>query len=213
MSPNEEAESIKASNVIDMAMTFTAMIRLFEKDSKEKISDQLHKSFRQLSRVSNHQEYEQIHSEFCTWFAGRISTARKTFKNKREKPSRPASYGHAAKVFDISVKVYVHYCHLPNSKTTVMLLPFLHGAIDNPIMNFLKSKYPLASIKAKTIATLEILEYKALQDLITEHIQEEFQGKIFPVQYDDIMWHRLNRGGGSKKPLKVQRPGRPAALA
>jgi len=134
-------------------------------------------------------------------------------RNGTEKPSRPATYGHAAKVFDIAVKVYVHYCNLPGPEAAAVLLPFLHGAIDNPIMSFLKSKYPLARIKASTIEALEMPEYKILQDLITKHIQEEFQSKIFPAQYDDIMWHRLNRVGGSKHSLKAQRPREPVATA
>lgn len=197
MRSHQEAELIKTSNVVDMALTFTAMIRLFEKNSKRRILDQLHKSFRKLSGVSSREEYELIHLEFCNWFTGSIFTAPKKLKNKNQKLSRPASYGHAAKVFDIAIKVYVHYCKLPSSNRAIILLPLLHGAIDNPIMHFLKSRYPLAGIKAKTIESLEIPEYKKLQTLIAKHIQEEFQCKIFPVQYDDITWHRLNRGGSS----------------
>lgn len=198
MSPNDEAESMKVLNVIDMAVTFTAMTRIFEEDSKRKISSELYSSLKKLSGVSNLQEYELIHSEFCNWFVSRISTAHKILKNKTEKPSRLASYGHAAKVFDIAVKVYVHYCHLPNPEVAKVLLPFLHGAIDNPTMNFLRSKYSLAGIEAKTIEALEMPEYRILQGLITKHIQEEFQNMIYPAQYDDIMWHRLNRTGGAK---------------
>ncbi|MBF8703965.1 hypothetical protein [Pseudomonas putida] len=205
MSPNEEAETTKASNVVDMALTFTAMIRLFETGSKQRISDQLHKSFSKLSDVSSYQEYQSIHLEFCKWFETNIFTASKVLKNKAEKISRPASYGHAAKIFDIAVKVYVHYSNLPNSNAAATLLPFLRGAIDNPIMEFLKTKYPLAGIKAKTIEALGMAEYETLQRLIAKHIQEEFQGKILPVQYDDVMWHRLNRSGRNEDSLQTQR--------
>lgn len=205
MSPNEEAETTKASNVVDMALTFTAMIRLFETGSKQRILDQLHKSFSKLSDVSSYQEYHLIHLEFCKWFEGNIFTASKILKNKSEKISGPASYGHAAKIFDIAVKVYVHYSYLPNSKAAATLLPFLRGAIDTPIMSFLKAKYPLAGIKAKTIEALGMPEYEALQGLIARHIQEEFQGKIFPVQYDDVMWHRLNRSDRNEDSLQKQR--------
>ncbi|NBB07164.1 hypothetical protein [Pseudomonas monteilii] len=193
MSPNEKAELSRALNVVDMAITFTAMNRVFEKGSKMKISDQLLKSLRKLSEISNHHDYKLIHLEFCNWFKDNISTAEKTLKNKAKKASRPASYGHAAKVFDITAKVYVHYCNLPNLNTKDMLLPVLHSAIDNPIMHFLKSRYPLIKIEARTIETLEMQEYKTLQSLIINHIEEEFNSNIFPVQYDDIMWRRLNR--------------------
>ncbi len=193
MNPKEEADSVKAKNVVDMAVTFTAMIRVFEEASKLKIVDRLEQSFGQLSGISSKDQFEAVHSEFCEWFVGNISTASKTLKNKVEKKSKPASYGHAAKVFDIAVKVYVHYCHLPSCEAAVVLLPFLHGAVDTPIMKNLKSKYPDAGVKSETIESVGKSEYVALQSLVSKHIQEEFKSEIFPAQYDDIMWHRLNR--------------------
>ena len=193
MNQRDEADSIRAKNVVDMAVTFTAMIRVFEKDSKQKIVDRLEKSLAKLDGVSSEKEFNGVHSEFCEWFVKNIATASKTLKNKKEKKSQPASYGHAAKVFDIAVKVYVHYCHLPNCETAVILLPLLHGAVDTPIMKNLKSKYPNTGIKSETIESVGKSEYDALQRLVAKHIQEEFKSDIFPVQYDDIMWHRLNR--------------------
>jgi hypothetical protein len=111
----------------------------------------------------------------------------------KKKESHPASYGHAAKVFDVAVKVYVHYCHLPSCETAVTLLPLLHGAVDTPIMKNLKSRYPASGVKSETIESVGESEYALLQGLVEKHIQEEFKSGIFPAQYDDIMWHRLNR--------------------
>lgn len=193
MNPNHEADSIKAKNVVDMAVTFTAMIRVFEKGSKQKIVERLEQSFDKLVGVSSDKEFEAVHSEFCEWFVKNIATASKTLKNKKEKKSQSASYGHAAKVFDIAVKVYVYYCHLPNCKTAVALLPLLHGAVDTPIMKNLKSRYPTSGVKSETIESVGKSEYAVLQGLVAKHIQEEFKSEIFPAQYDDIMWHRLNR--------------------
>jgi hypothetical protein len=42
-----------------------------------------------------------------------IRTAEKKLKNGRVIPIGPSSYGHAAKVLDISAKVFVYYCGLP----------------------------------------------------------------------------------------------------
>ena len=193
MTPELEADFFKSKNVLDMAVTFTAMIRVFEKGSKQKIVDQLERSFKQLSAASSREQFEAVHSEFCEWFLVNISTAKKTLKNKVEKKSRATSYGHAAKVFDIAVKVYVHYCHLPSKEAAISLLPFLHGAVDTPIMNNIKSKYPDAGVRSKTIESVGKPEYALLQKLVSKHIQDEFNMEISPVQYDDIMWHRLNR--------------------
>jgi hypothetical protein len=35
--------------------------------------------------------------------------------------------------------------------------------------------------------------YDTLQQLIRADIKESFSNQIWPVQYDDIMWRRLNR--------------------
>ena len=52
-----------------------------------------------------------------------LKTAAKTLKNKKVKASQRASCGHAAKVFDIAVKVYVHYCHFPSCELAARIRP------------------------------------------------------------------------------------------
>jgi hypothetical protein len=193
VNPQNEAISIKAKNVIDMAVTFTAMIRVFEEGSKQKIAERLEESFRKLAEVADKEAFERVHSEFCEWFGKNVVTAKRVLRNKKEKHSQPVSYGHAAKVFDIAVKVYVYYCHLPSCDAAEKLLPLLHGAVDTPIMKNLKSMYPDSSAKSETIESVGKSEYAALQGLVAKHIDEKFEKKIYPAQYDDIMWHRLNR--------------------
>jgi hypothetical protein len=193
MNPKEEADNIKLKNIIDMAVTFTAMVRVFEKGSKSRIVERLEQSFSKLSGVSSRDGFESIHVEFCEWFVKSISTASKNLKNKSLKKSHAASYGHAAKVFDIAVKVYVHYCNLPDRESAFLLVPFLHGAVDNPIMKNLKAQYPKSCVESETIESVGKAEYELLQALVSRHIRDEFKSAIFPVQYDDIMWHRLNR--------------------
>ena len=122
-----------------------------------------------------------------------ISTAQKTLRNKKIKKSRSASYGQAAKVFDVALKVYVYYCNLPDNDTASKLLPLLHGAVDTLMMKDLKTRFPNANIKAETIEAVERIDYFSLQNLVTKHIEDEFDNQILPVQWDDIMWHRLNR--------------------
>jgi lambda repressor-like predicted transcriptional regulator len=69
----------------------------------------------------------------------------------------------------------------------------LHGAVDNPMMQHLASRYPDAGLKSKTIEEVDREEYRKLQRLVAQDIQRDFQSEILPVQYDDIMWRRLNR--------------------
>jgi len=193
MNTLEEAASTKNKNVIDMAITFSAMHRLFKKGSKQKIAAKLECSFGMLASCDDKTSFEKIHSEFCDWFIKNVSTAEKKMKNKKTKASQAASYGQAAKVFDVAAKVYVYYCHFPCFKPFEKLLPMLHAAVDTLMMKNLKKKYPDEKIKAETIEAVDKYGYYTLQKLVTKHIKDEYADSILPVHYDDIMWHQLNR--------------------
>lgn len=188
-----EASSIKNKNVIDMAITFCAMNRVFETGSKQKIAEKLEDSFGLLAGLESQKDFEKVHSEFCEWFVKNISTAKWVLKNQESKKSRTASYGQAAKVFDVALKVYVYYCDLPNCESAAKLLPLLHAAVDTLMMRNLRKKYPKDSIKAQTIKGVGKTEYFALQKLVAKHIEDKFDNQILPVQYDDIVWYWLNR--------------------
>src|SRR5271157_2522286 len=102
MDPEDEASQIKIKNVIDMAIGFSAMTRVFEKGSKQKIAGKLEYSLGLLSGVDSKGDFEKIHSEFCEWFVKNICTSKKDLENKN---SKAASYGQAAKLFNIAAKV------------------------------------------------------------------------------------------------------------
>jgi hypothetical protein len=73
-------------------------------------------------------------------------------------------------------------------------MPLLHAGIDTKMMKALKEDYPEANIQAETIEAVSKSDYVSLQNLVVKHIEDKFQNQIMPVQYDDIMWYRLNRG-------------------
>jgi hypothetical protein len=189
----EAADKVRRQNIIDMALMFTAMIRVFEASSKAKIVNRFAVFCKKLPHVKGGQSYETIHREFCTWFVQNVRTASKPLRNKKIKMSTRASYGHGAKVLDIASKVYVHYCGMPDAKTAKIVLPFLHGAIDTPILKDLKKRFPSEAISASTIEGINEDDYETLQQLVARDIREQFEGSILPVQYDDIQWRKLNR--------------------
>jgi len=188
------AVEVRRSNILDMALTFTAMMRLFREGSKDRIAEKLRFFTSRLPEVISRDDLEEVHKTFCEWFCREISTAKKTLKNKKTKPSQSASYGHAAKVLDIVLKVYVFYCSEPSREVALNICPFLHGAIDTPIMNYLKAKYQDVPIPATTIEQIDEHIYRSLQILIARDIRDSFRDNLWPVQYDDVMWQRLNRG-------------------
>lgn len=180
-----DVEETKRKNIIEMALGFTAMIRTFAKGSKDSIAAKLDELFLRLREIRNRDDYELRHRCFCQWFTREIRT------NARVQPSGLASYGQAAKVLDIAIKVYVYYSGQPAPEVAERIIPWLHGAIDTPIMKHLKkSKGAGRTIRATTIKGLDEEAYQALQSLV---LAESLACKLHPVQYDDYWWRELNR--------------------
>lgn len=187
------ARAAKTEMIIEMALDFAAMTRVLSKGSNPQIIPKLDELFAGLDSIHEPSMYDQRHAEFCAWFTEKIDTAEKKLKNGRIKPAGPSSYGHAAKVLDITAKVYVYYCAQPSPEVAQMIVPMLHGALDNQIIGHLIQRFPKAGITAETINNVDRGEYEKLQSLVNTEIREDFNSEIYPVQYDDILFRRLNR--------------------
>jgi len=189
MNALELATQAKKQNIIDMAVGFTAMMRLFQENSGDLIKKKLADLFEGLERISSEQDFGKMHSDFCQWFVKTIRLA---------KPEEPPSYGYAAKVLDLALKVYVYYCNMPSPAKAESLMPRLNGAIDTPILRHLFKK--LEEIYGKSYSrhlwTIEMTDketYDLLQKVIRQDIRDSFNNNMLPVQYDDIMGRRLTR--------------------
>ncbi len=195
MSERDIAEEAKKKNILDMALTFTAMMRNFNSGSKKRITQKLGETTDRLHDVRAAEDYEKLHNEFCGWFCGEIRTAEKTDRNSGAviKPSQPASFGQAAKVLNVARKVYVFYCVQPSAEVAARIHPFLHAAADVPIMNHLRRKYAGVPTQARTIEQVDESTYRLLRTLVSRDIRDNFQDAVSQVQYDDIMWQKLNR--------------------
>jgi hypothetical protein len=186
----ELAKQAKKGNIIDMAVGFAGMMPLFKEGSADLIKEKLTELFVGLDRISSEEEFNKMHRDFCQWFVKTIRLA------KNEEPS---SYGHAAKVLDIALKICVYYCKMPGPEKAKVLTPWLNGTIDTHILRYLYRK--LEDIKGKpypphyswTIKVINKEDYDLLQKVIRQDIRDSFGDNISPVQYDDIMWRRLNR--------------------
>jgi hypothetical protein len=180
----------KKRNIIDMAVGFAGMMPLFQERSADLIKLKLTESFESLERIGSDEEFNKMHRAFCQWFVKTIRLA---------KTEEPSSYGHAAKVLDLALKVYVYYCNMPSPAKAEALTPWLNGAIDTHILSYLYRK--LEDIRGKpypphyswTIKVINKEDYDLLQKVIRQDIRDSFDARILPVQYDDIMGQRLNR--------------------
>lgn len=186
----ELAEQAKKRNIVGMAVNFTAMMPLFQEHSDDLIKEKLADLFEGLERIGSDQGFSKMHGDFCQWFIRTI---------RLSKTEEPPSYGHAAKVLDLALKIYVCYCKMPSPAKAASLIPRLNGAIDTPILRYLFKR--LEDIYGKkspphyswTIKMIKKEDYDLLQKVIRQDIRDSFDNSISPVQYDDVMGPRLNR--------------------
>ena len=134
-----------------------------------------------------------MHKEFCAWFTQNIDRAQKKKQREAGVPIHKSSYGQAAKVMDIAAKVYVRYCAKPSPDVARTLAPMLHGALDNQIIRHLIARFHCAGITSENLEDVDREKYDKLQSLLHKEILEDFYSAIHPVEYDDIMFRRLNR--------------------
>jgi len=189
------AEDSAKLNVVDMALGFTSMMRLFEKGSKKKIRTQVIELLPRIYACRSELEFRNAHNDFCQWGIDNIRRAKRIKDGKVVKQSGPPSYGQIAKTIDVVLHVVIHYVHRPVYTTDRKFSQWLNTAMDTKMMAFLSDCYPDALTPwPKTIEQVETREqYDAIQHTVRKFIQEEHQGDISPIDFDDIYWRVLNK--------------------
>lgn len=178
-----EAEIAKTKNITEIGLDFSTMTRVFARESGAKILARLEAFFVEICTVKTQAEYDSLHADFCDWFTKNIRTAEKKFRGGRSLDSRQSSYGHAAKVLDVAAKVYIYYCSQPSPEDARRLIPMLHAALDTDMMRKLCGRSP------ERLHGVDRAEYERLQILVAA----KCASGIHAVQYDDVMWRRLQR--------------------
>jgi hypothetical protein len=187
-------DQIRLYNVIDMALTFSAMIRLFNKGTKDKLRDRIALRSKDVFHAQEKEEFINIHSNFCRWGIENICLAEKKRNGQVIKPAAPASYGQIAKTFDVTLKVVIYYSHLPDCERSQKIAKWLNAAIDTKMMAMIREYYGKdLSCWPTTIEQVDQTTYKTLQAIVRRFIKEKHNNEILPVQFDDIYWNLLNR--------------------
>ena len=164
------------------------MGRLFKKGSRDKIKKKLYRQIETRFTLSNQNEFKREHNKFCEWFINNIQLAKK---------SEQASYGHAAKVLDIVLKVCFYYCRLPDEKTATKIIPWLNTPIDTALLSDIKKRFQTDELaKTQSIKHIDREKYCLLQKFVRADIKKSLDERLKPVMYDDIKWRKLH-----KKPL------------
>lgn len=179
-----KAQNAKVKNIVGLSVVYPAMARVFERKSMQKIQLKMETHLEKLYLVITKRDYYKYHEKFCIWFIHTI---------KQAKTQKPASWGQAAKMLDVALKVCVYYCYLPSTRISERIVPWLNSAIDTSLLKDLKRRFSFSG--ASTLADINRKEYEELQKIIKidiEQFEQSFNEKIYPVQYDDIKWRELN---------------------
>jgi hypothetical protein len=128
------AEEAKQRNIIDMAISFSAMGRIFGKGSTDKMRKKLYEYIDEFFNAQSKEQYNKKHREFCKWMTENITRSKK--EGKAANPSKKASWGQAAKVIDIALKVCIYYCNLPSPPASSRIVPWLNGGIDTALLRY-----------------------------------------------------------------------------
>lgn len=189
-----EALITRNAIIVDMALGFTAMMRVFEPSSKARVSVLVADALAEISKSESRERFEAVHAAFCQAFVRQVKASGRSSKNGAKVPKAPASYGQAAKILDICSKVWFYYCALPSPAIADRVLPWLHVAIDGPTLRHLKRTCKTHVVTASSIAGIDKPQYLELQALAKRHRAQSCEAEVAAVQYDDIQWWLLNKG-------------------
>jgi hypothetical protein len=184
-----QLEEIALHNIVDMGLTFSAMMRLFDEGSKQTLRNEMIVHIKKVFQAKSEEEFDNIHNGFCEWGAENILQAK---TSKGEKPL--ASYGQIAKTFDVVLKVTIYYCQLPNIQKAQKIIEWLNAAVDTKMMAFLKRLYRDETKGwPKTVKKVDKSTYTGIQRVVEKFIKDHYNNKIRAVHFDDIYWKELNR--------------------
>ncbi|MBC2733025.1 MAG: hypothetical protein HF981_01580 [Desulfobacteraceae bacterium] len=193
-SEQERINEIRLFNIVDMGLTFSAMIRLYQTGSKKTLRHKLIKILHDIRGVHSVNDFRTIHDSFCIWGKKNLFLAERERRGILIKRSGPPSYGQVAKTLDVVLKVVVYYSGWPNESTANVLVKYINAAVDTKMMKLLRSRYPRHFQDwPVTVENVTKQTYTSLQELVKKFIDEEHDGQIMPVQFDDLYWNYLNR--------------------
>jgi hypothetical protein len=131
-------EKLRVRFIFDMGLTWSGMMRVFDKGTKKKLLHQIMHDFAEkLFNIGSREEFVKIHTEFCDWGTSYIDQRKKKGKPQKDK----ASYGQIAKTLDVTLKVAVYYCHLPDCEQSGRICRWLNAAVDTAMMGDLQSDF------------------------------------------------------------------------
>jgi hypothetical protein len=183
-------ERLRLRFIIEMGLTWSRMMRVFDKGTKKKLHDKIMHDFAEkVFNIGSREEFVKIHTDFCDWGTNYIDQAERKGRRQKDK----ASYGQIAKTLDVTLKVAVYYCHLPDCEQSRRICRWLNAAVDTAMMRELKKDFPSEMRPWPTlIKDVNKEAYYKIQSLVHESIKREHNNAITCPQWEDIHWVEAN---------------------
>lgn len=104
-----------------------------------------------------------------------------------------ASYGQIGKTLDVTLKVAVYYCHLPDCEQSSKICQWLNAAVDTAMMGKLQSLFPEEMRPWPTsLKEVDKYRYSKIQDAVRKSIKRDHNDSITCSQWEDINWKEAN---------------------
>jgi len=181
--------------VVDMGLAFSAMMRLFEKGSKNLLHTKIRAELPEFFDAKTQDEFKEAHSELCEWGAEKISLAKTNGDDTKNR--KKASYGQIAKTLDVVLKVVVYYSHFPNCTKAQRLSEWLNVAMDTKMMAHVRREYlkdqEVQSWPKKVDDVHDKETYDHVQETVRRYMKDRHLDKLLPSQFEDILWAKVNK--------------------
>jgi hypothetical protein len=164
------------------------MMRVFERGARKELSEKIVNDLSErIFNVSSADELAKIHADFCDWGTKKINQVERVRNGAIISPKCWASYGQIAKTLDVTLKVAIYYCHLPNCERSLEICRWLNAAVDTTMMKNLDKNLP------KSLKKVDKETYSEIQSLVRKSIKRDHNNAITCPQWEDIHWEEANR--------------------
>jgi hypothetical protein len=189
------SDQTKLHVIVDMGLAFSAMMRLFERHTKNTLHTKIYAELQKFFDAKTPDEFGKIHSELCEWGTREISLAK---RNRNDiKNRKKASYGQIAKTLDVVLKVVIYYSHFPNYTKAQRLSEWLNVAMDTKMMAHVRREcfkdQEVQSWPKKVDEVHDKGTYDHVQETARRYMKDKHLDKLLPSQFEDILWAKVNK--------------------
>jgi hypothetical protein len=184
-------EKLRVRFIIEMGVAWSGMMRVFVEGTRDRLCEKILDDLAEkVFNVESREEYVKTHTAFCEWGMRSIDQAERTRNGRVIVQKGRASYGQIAKTLDVTLKVAIYYCHLPDCDTSRRICLWLNAAVDTNMMYELQKSFNVTPPLPTSTKEVDKTTYEKIQRLVGESMKQEHYN--VPSQWEDIHWVEAN---------------------